>query len=53
MFPLDHDPPFRFATLPNGSTQETVIESNPGMFEYMRKYNKENFSEAVHSLKEG
>ncbi|KAJ8317865.1 hypothetical protein KUTeg_002956 [Tegillarca granosa] len=49
--PLSHKPPFRFATVPNGSTQENLMTNNPAMFEYMKSYHQPNVRTAIQELK--
>ncbi|XP_021352359.1 glutamate receptor ionotropic, NMDA 2B-like [Mizuhopecten yessoensis] len=51
--PHSHKPPFKFATVPNGSTEENLRQNHPEMFSYMKKYNQPSVREAVKALKKG
>ncbi|XP_033739104.1 glutamate receptor ionotropic, NMDA 2A-like [Pecten maximus] len=51
--PHSHKPPFKFATVPNGSTEENLRQNHPEMFRYMKKYNQPSVREAVKALKKG
>lgn len=51
--PHSHKPPFKFATVPNGSTEENLRQNHPEMFAYMTKYNQPSVVEAVKALKKG
>uniref|UniRef100_A0A1I8GS51 ANF_receptor domain-containing protein n=1 Tax=Macrostomum lignano TaxID=282301 RepID=A0A1I8GS51_9PLAT len=51
MEPGMHRPPFRFATVPSGATEENVKMNFPQMAEYMRNYSKSNLDEGIKALK--
>lgn len=50
--PYKHKPrPFKFATVPNGSTEENLRETRPGMYKYMYQYMQPSVPEAIAALK--
>ncbi|KAL0984081.1 hypothetical protein UPYG_G00136860 [Umbra pygmaea] len=51
--PQDHYPPFRFGTVPNGSTERNIRSNYPDMHTHMIKYNQKGVEEALNSLKTG
>uniref|UniRef100_A0A8C9RJN5 Glutamate receptor n=1 Tax=Scleropages formosus TaxID=113540 RepID=A0A8C9RJN5_SCLFO len=51
--PNDFSPPFRFGTVPNGSTERNIRNNYKEMHTYMVKYHQRNVDEALHSLKTG
>ncbi|XP_041942545.1 glutamate receptor ionotropic, NMDA 2B [Alosa sapidissima] len=51
--PNDFSPPFRFGTVPNGSTERNIRNNYPEMHGYMVKFHQKNVDEALHSLKTG
>uniref|UniRef100_A0A3Q3Q248 Glutamate receptor n=1 Tax=Monopterus albus TaxID=43700 RepID=A0A3Q3Q248_MONAL len=51
--PNDFSPPFRFGTVPNGSTERNIRNNYPEMHSYMTKYHQRNVNEALQSLKAG
>ncbi|XP_060076117.1 glutamate receptor ionotropic, NMDA 2B-like [Ylistrum balloti] len=51
--PYSHSPPFRFATVPNGSTEENLRQNHQQMFAYMRQFNQSTVDGALKSLKDG
>ncbi|XP_034049691.1 glutamate receptor ionotropic, NMDA 2C-like [Thalassophryne amazonica] len=51
--PHEHYPPFRFGTVPNGSTEMNIRSNYPEMHAYMMKYNQKGVEEALTSLKIG
>ncbi|XP_057184345.1 glutamate receptor ionotropic, NMDA 2B [Triplophysa rosa] len=51
--PNDFSPPFRFGTVPNGSTERNIRNNYREMHSYMIKYHQRNVNEALYSLKTG
>ncbi|XP_037113570.1 glutamate receptor ionotropic, NMDA 2B [Syngnathus acus] len=51
--PNDFSPPFRFGTVPNGSTERNIRNNYPEMHSYMTKFHQRNVEEALPSLKAG
>ncbi|XP_076008185.1 glutamate receptor ionotropic, NMDA 2C [Genypterus blacodes] len=51
--PQEHYPPFRFGTVPNGSTERNIRSNYPDMHTHMMKYNQKGVEEALDSLKTG
>nr|XP_033963798.1 glutamate receptor ionotropic, NMDA 2C-like isoform X4 [Pseudochaenichthys georgianus] len=51
--PHEHYPPFRFGTVPNGSTERNIRSNYPDMHMHMMKYNQKGVEEALESLKTG
>ncbi|XP_072339341.1 glutamate receptor ionotropic, NMDA 2C-like [Scyliorhinus torazame] len=51
--PQDHYPPFRFGTVPNGSTERNIKNNYPDMHSHMTKYNQRSVTDALASLKSG
>ncbi|MGH0188074.1 UNVERIFIED_CONTAM: hypothetical protein FKN15_027840 [Acipenser sinensis] len=51
--PNDFSPPFRFGTVPNGSTERNIRNNYFEMHSYMVKYNQRNVDDALLSLKTG
>ncbi|KAI5623371.1 glutamate receptor ionotropic, NMDA 2C, partial [Silurus asotus] len=51
--PQEHYPPFRFGTVPNGSTERNIRSNYPDMHSHMTKYNQKGVEEALNSLKTG
>ncbi|XP_034716856.1 glutamate receptor ionotropic, NMDA 2C-like isoform X1 [Etheostoma cragini] len=51
--PHEHYPPFRFGTVPNGSTERNIRSNYPDMHTHMIKYNQKGVEEALESLKNG
>ncbi|XP_062330484.1 glutamate receptor ionotropic, NMDA 2C-like [Osmerus eperlanus] len=51
--PQEHYPPFRFGTVPNGSTERNIRSNYPDMHTHMVKYNQKGVEEALNSLKTG
>ncbi|XP_072890064.1 glutamate receptor ionotropic, NMDA 2B-like [Hemitrygon akajei] len=51
--PNDFSPPFRFGTVPNGSTERNIRNNYLEMHTYMTKYNQKSVLDALISLKAG
>ncbi|XDV15503.1 hypothetical protein PO909_015577 [Leuciscus waleckii] len=51
--PNDFSPPFRFGTVPNGSTERNIRNNYKEMHSYMTSFHQKNVNEALHSLKTG
>lgn len=51
--PNDFSPPFRFGTVPNGSTERNIRNNYPEMHSYMVKFNQRGVDDALFSLKTG
>ncbi|XP_048871478.1 glutamate receptor ionotropic, NMDA 2C [Brienomyrus brachyistius] len=51
--PQEHYPPFRFGTVPNGSTERNIRSNYPDMHTHMIKYNQRGVEDALNSLKSG
>ncbi|CAL8273987.1 unnamed protein product [Lota lota] len=51
--PNDFSPPFRFGTVPNGSTERNIRNNYPEMHSYMVKFHQRNVNDALQSLKTG
>uniref|UniRef100_A0A3B3RE72 Glutamate receptor n=3 Tax=Paramormyrops kingsleyae TaxID=1676925 RepID=A0A3B3RE72_9TELE len=51
--PNDFSPPFRFGTVPNGSTERNIRNNYKEMHSYMVKFHQKNVDEALQSLKSG
>uniref|UniRef100_A0A4W3KDE6 Glutamate receptor n=1 Tax=Callorhinchus milii TaxID=7868 RepID=A0A4W3KDE6_CALMI len=51
--PQEHYPPFRFGTVPNGSTERNIKNNYPDMHSHMTKYNQRSVEDALNSLKSG
>lgn len=51
--PNDFSPPFRFGTVPNGSTERNIRNNYVEMHSYMTKFHQRNVNEALQSLKAG
>ncbi|VDO14877.1 unnamed protein product [Rodentolepis nana] len=49
--PWNHKPPFRFATIPSGATEENIKINFPEMAAYMRAFNRTTVVEGLKSLK--
>ena len=46
-------PPFKFGTVPYGSTETNLMTHYPSIYAYMRKYSKANAIEGVKAVKDG
>uniref|UniRef100_A0A8C6NN94 Glutamate receptor n=1 Tax=Nothobranchius furzeri TaxID=105023 RepID=A0A8C6NN94_NOTFU len=51
--PYSYSPPFRFGTVPNGSTERNIRKNYPDMHQYMTKYHQSGVTDALISLKTG
>uniref|UniRef100_A0A6Q2X6T4 Glutamate receptor n=1 Tax=Esox lucius TaxID=8010 RepID=A0A6Q2X6T4_ESOLU len=51
--PYAYSPPFRFGTVPNGSTERNIRKNYPDMHEYLVKYHQTGVQDALVSLKTG
>uniref|UniRef100_A0A674N3F8 Glutamate receptor n=1 Tax=Takifugu rubripes TaxID=31033 RepID=A0A674N3F8_TAKRU len=51
--PYAYSPPFRFGTVPNGSTERNIRKNYPEMHQYMVKYHQTGVQDALVSLKSG
>uniref|UniRef100_A0A8C4HCP4 Glutamate receptor n=1 Tax=Dicentrarchus labrax TaxID=13489 RepID=A0A8C4HCP4_DICLA len=51
--PNSYSPPFRFGTVPNGSTERNIRKNYPDMHQYMTKYHQSGVQDALVSLKTG
>uniref|UniRef100_A0A671TUW8 Glutamate receptor n=1 Tax=Sparus aurata TaxID=8175 RepID=A0A671TUW8_SPAAU len=51
--PYSYSPPFRFGTVPNGSTERNIRKNYPDMHQYMTKYHQTGVVDALVSLKTG
>ncbi|XP_037109502.1 glutamate receptor ionotropic, NMDA 2A isoform X1 [Syngnathus acus] len=51
--PYSYSPPFRFGTVPNGSTERNIRKNYPDMHQYMTKYHQTKVQDALVSLKTG
>ncbi|XP_068118241.1 glutamate receptor ionotropic, NMDA 2C [Hyperolius riggenbachi] len=49
--PQEQYPPFRFGTVPNGSTERNIRTNYPDMHSYMVRYNQRSAEDALASLK--
>uniref|UniRef100_A0A1I8F1F7 Protein-serine/threonine phosphatase n=1 Tax=Macrostomum lignano TaxID=282301 RepID=A0A1I8F1F7_9PLAT len=49
--PTSHRPPFRFATVPSGATEENMRMNYPDIANHMRNYSKSNIDEGIRTLK--
>uniref|UniRef100_A0AAV2LHB6 Glutamate receptor n=1 Tax=Knipowitschia caucasica TaxID=637954 RepID=A0AAV2LHB6_KNICA len=51
--PNEFSPPFRFGTVPNGSTERNIRNNYRDMHAYMTSFHQKNVDEALYSLKSG
>ncbi|UYV79946.1 GRIN2B [Cordylochernes scorpioides] len=47
------DPPFRFGTIPNGSTEAILSKNKHFIYNYMTKYNKQKVEDGIKAIKKG
>ena len=52
MNPTARKPPFKFATVPHGSTETNLMKNFPEMYKYMKPYNKSSVQQGVQGVKE-
>ncbi|KAL8565896.1 hypothetical protein ACOMHN_036822 [Nucella lapillus] len=50
--PHHRHPPFKYATMPNGSTETNIRKNHKDLYDHMKKYPQYTVKEAVTSLKE-
>ncbi|XP_046372595.2 glutamate receptor ionotropic, NMDA 2B-like [Haliotis rufescens] len=43
-------PPFKFGTIPNGSTETNIKSNDPEMYKYMRRYNRPSVAEGIKAV---
>ena len=46
-------PPFKYATVPEGSTETNIRNNHPAMYNYMKPYNKPDVSMGIEAVKKG
>jgi len=46
-------PPFKFGTVPYGSTETNLMTHYPNIYAYMRKYSRANAIDGVKAVKDG
>ena len=51
MNPYASKPPFKFATVPFGSTEANLQKNYPKMYSYMKKYNKSTVERGIEAVK--
>ena len=51
--PNEHSPPFKFATVPYGSTESHLMANYPEMYLYMKPYNKSTVHDGIKAVKDG
>ncbi|XP_076442925.1 uncharacterized protein LOC143281574 [Babylonia areolata] len=49
--PHHRHPPFKYATMPNGSTESNIRKNHKDLYDHMKKYPQYTVKEAVNSLK--
>jgi ionotropic glutamate receptor NMDA 2B len=52
-YPTTVKPPFRFGTIPFGSTEATLQKFYPTMYNHMKKYNKTVVKEGIEAVHNG
>lgn len=53
MNPRAHKPPFKFATVPDGSTETNLRNNYPAMYDYMKQFNRSKVEDGVKAVKDG
>ncbi|XP_056020166.1 glutamate receptor ionotropic, NMDA 2B-like isoform X2 [Ostrea edulis] len=51
--PLTHQPPFKFGTVFNSSTEENLRDNHQAMYKYMKEFNTQSVREAIDLLRIG
>ena len=51
MHPTKVSPNFKFATVPDGSTEDNLKKNYPRMHRYMKKYDENTVDDGIKSLK--
>ena len=51
--PQSHKPPFKFATIPHGSTDTNIQKNYPKMYQWMKPFNKSDVKTGVNAVKSG
>jgi len=51
--PQRHKPPFKFATIPHGSTDTNIQKNYPDMYQWMKPFNKSDVKAGVNAVKNG
>ncbi|RUS77708.1 hypothetical protein EGW08_014544, partial [Elysia chlorotica] len=49
--PRSMNPPFKYATIPNGSTEANIRANHKDMYRYMQEYNQPDVDEGIEALK--
>ncbi|KAL8583948.1 hypothetical protein ACOMHN_040681 [Nucella lapillus] len=52
-YPTHMKPPFKYATVPEGSTETNIRNNHPKMYNYMKPYNKPDVTIGVEAVKSG
>ncbi|XP_013781650.2 glutamate receptor ionotropic, NMDA 2B-like isoform X1 [Limulus polyphemus] len=52
-YPFQLDPPFRFGTVPLANTWTVMKDRKPGIFNYMKRYNRSSPIEGIKAVKTG
>ncbi|OQV24439.1 Glutamate receptor ionotropic, NMDA 2C [Hypsibius exemplaris] len=51
--PYSNSPPFRFGTIPFGSTSETIRQAYPQIYNYMQQFSRPTVAEGIEAVKIG
>ena len=51
--PTHTKPPFKYATVPEGSTETNIRNNHPAMYNYMKPYNKPDVGMGIEAVKKG
>ncbi|GAU93984.1 hypothetical protein RvY_05833-2 [Ramazzottius varieornatus] len=51
--PYSNSPPFRYGTMPFGSTSETIRIAYPQIYNYMQQFNKKSVADGIEAVKSG